>query len=136
MADDPPPRSRAAREAAERALVRIVHHYEVQLEFVVLGELATALGATKRSRRLEHLREGAYQPLPRWTPSGELSACTFGTVIGMDPRDLLTLPDPKQRYERSGILGGDPVEFGRPPRLKHSTPRGKLWGDAHSADPR
>lgn len=38
MADEPP-RSRAAREAAERALVRVVHHYGARPEFVVLGGL-------------------------------------------------------------------------------------------------
>ena len=43
MADDPPPRSRAAREAAERALVRIIHHYGGQPEFVVLGGLVPEL---------------------------------------------------------------------------------------------
>jgi len=36
---DEPPRSRAAREAAERALVRVVHHYGARPEFVVLGGL-------------------------------------------------------------------------------------------------
>ena len=43
MADDPPPRSRAAREAAERALVRIIHHYGARPEFVVLGGLVPEL---------------------------------------------------------------------------------------------
>ena len=43
MADDPPPRSRTAREAAERALVRIVHHYGARPEFVVLGGLVPEL---------------------------------------------------------------------------------------------
>lgn len=43
MADDPPPRSRAAREAAERALVRIIHHYGARPEFVVLGGLVPDL---------------------------------------------------------------------------------------------
>ena len=36
-------RSRAAREAAERALVRIVHHYGSRPEFVVLGGLVPEL---------------------------------------------------------------------------------------------
>ncbi len=43
MADDPPPRSRAAREAAERALVRIIHHYGARPEFVMLGGLVPEL---------------------------------------------------------------------------------------------
>ena len=43
MANDPPPRSRAAREAAESALVRIVHHYGARPEFVVLGGLVPEL---------------------------------------------------------------------------------------------
>ena len=37
------PRSRAAREAAERTLVRIVHHYGSRPEFVVLGGLLPEL---------------------------------------------------------------------------------------------
>ena len=43
MADDPPPRSRAAREAAETALVRIIHHYGARPGFVVLGGLVPEL---------------------------------------------------------------------------------------------
>ena len=43
MVDEPPLRSRAAREAAERALVRIVHHYGERPEFVVLGGLVPEL---------------------------------------------------------------------------------------------
>ena len=42
MTDDPP-RSRAARAAAERALIRIVHHYGARPEFVVLGGLVPEL---------------------------------------------------------------------------------------------
>ena len=42
MADDPP-RTRAARAAAERALIRIVHHYGTRPEFVVLGGLVPEL---------------------------------------------------------------------------------------------
>ena len=43
MADDPPPRSRAAREAAETALVRVIHHYGARPEFVVFGGLVPEL---------------------------------------------------------------------------------------------
>lgn len=42
MLDDPP-RSRAARRAAELALVRVVHHYGETPEFVVLGGLVPEL---------------------------------------------------------------------------------------------
>jgi hypothetical protein len=38
-----PPRSRAARDAAERALVRVVHHYGATPEFVLLGGLVPTL---------------------------------------------------------------------------------------------
>lgn len=38
-----PERSRAARRAAERALVRVVHHYGSRPEFVVLGGLVPEL---------------------------------------------------------------------------------------------
>jgi hypothetical protein len=40
---DESPRSRAAREAAERALVRVVHHYGARPELVVLGGLVPEL---------------------------------------------------------------------------------------------
>ncbi len=42
MADDPP-RTRAARAAAERALIRVVHHYGTRPEFVLLGGLVPDL---------------------------------------------------------------------------------------------
>lgn len=42
MADEPV-RSRAARQAAERALIRVVHHYGARPEFVVLGGLVPEL---------------------------------------------------------------------------------------------
>jgi hypothetical protein len=42
MPDDAP-RSRAARRAAERGLVRVVHHYGARPEFVVLGGLVPEL---------------------------------------------------------------------------------------------
>lgn len=38
-----PPRNRRAREAAERALVRVIHHYGARPEFVVLGGLVPEL---------------------------------------------------------------------------------------------
>ncbi len=40
---DEAPRSRAARDAAERALVRVVHHYGTRPEFVLLGGLVPEL---------------------------------------------------------------------------------------------
>jgi hypothetical protein len=40
---DEAPRSRAARAAAERALIRVVHHYGTRPEFVVLGGLVPEL---------------------------------------------------------------------------------------------
>lgn len=46
MPDDDPPRSLAARAAAELALVRVVHHYGGRPEFVVLGGLVPALLCT------------------------------------------------------------------------------------------
>jgi hypothetical protein len=40
---DDPPRSRTARAAAERALIRVVHHYGARPEFVLLGGLVPDL---------------------------------------------------------------------------------------------
>lgn len=40
---DEPPRSRAARTAAEQALIRVVHHYGDRPEFVLLGGLVPDL---------------------------------------------------------------------------------------------
>jgi ElaB/YqjD/DUF883 family membrane-anchored ribosome-binding protein len=40
---DEPVRSRAARQAAEQALIRVVHHYGARPEFVVLGGLVPEL---------------------------------------------------------------------------------------------
>jgi len=40
---DEPPRSRAARDAAEQALVSVVHHYGETPEFVLIGGLVPAL---------------------------------------------------------------------------------------------
>ena len=42
MADETP-RTRAARAAAERALIRVVHHYGGRPEFVVIGGLVPDL---------------------------------------------------------------------------------------------
>ncbi|WP_204801735.1 hypothetical protein [Mycobacterium riyadhense] len=43
MSDEEPPRSAAARRAAELALVRVVHHYGGRPEFVLIGGLVPAL---------------------------------------------------------------------------------------------
>lgn len=40
---DEPPRSRTARAAAERALIRVVHHYGARPEFVLIGGLVPDL---------------------------------------------------------------------------------------------
>lgn len=47
MPHDEPPRSQAARAAAELALVRVVHHYGKRPEFVLLGGLVPALLCTR-----------------------------------------------------------------------------------------
>lgn len=98
MADDPP-RSRAARAAAERALIRIVHHYGARPEFVVLGglvpellcgsnvfshagttdidvqvDLEIACGAVNTSRLEQALRNAEFEPdhehIWRWRADG------------------------------------------------------------------
>ncbi len=45
------PRSRQAREAAEQALVRVVHHYGDKPEFVVLGGLVPELLCSRGSHQ-------------------------------------------------------------------------------------
>lgn len=42
MSNEEPPRSAAARRAAELALVRVAHHYGGRPEFVLLGGLVPA----------------------------------------------------------------------------------------------
>ena len=98
MADDPP-RSRSARAAAERALIRIVHHYGTRPEFVVLGglvpellcssnafnhagttdidvqvDLEIACGAVNTSRLEQALRNAEFEPdherIWRWKADG------------------------------------------------------------------
>jgi hypothetical protein len=49
MPDDPP-RSRSARAAAERALIRVVHQYGARPEFVVLGGLVPEWLCTRSNR--------------------------------------------------------------------------------------
>lgn len=49
--EDEPPRSAAARQAAELALVRVVHHYGARPEFVLLGGLVPALLCAGSPRR-------------------------------------------------------------------------------------
>ena len=50
MADESP-RTRAARDAAERALVRVVHHYGSRPGFVLLGGLVPDLLCSASARR-------------------------------------------------------------------------------------
>lgn len=106
MADDPPPRSRAAREAAERALVRIIHHYGARPEFVLLGglvpellcagsefqhagttdvdvqvDLEIAYGAVNAARLEQALRNAEFEPeddrIWRWVADGAVA----GTIV-------------------------------------------------------
>ena len=106
MADDPPPRSRVAREAAERALVRIIHHYGARPEFVLLGglvpellcagsefqhagttdvdvqvDLEIAYGAVNAARLEQALRNAEFEPeddrIWRWVADGAVA----GTVV-------------------------------------------------------
>lgn len=51
MPDDEPPRSQAARAAAELALVRVAHHYGGRPEFVLLGGLVPALLCARAGTR-------------------------------------------------------------------------------------
>lgn len=93
---DDPPRTRTARAAAERALIRVVHHYGARPEFVLLGglvpdllcssselthsgttgvdvqvNLEIAAGAINATRLEQALRNAEFEPdaqrLWRWT---------------------------------------------------------------------
>ena len=106
MADDPPLRSRVAREAAERALVRIIHHYGARPEFVLLGglvpellcagsefqhagttdvdvqvDLEIAYGAANAARLEQALRNAEFEPegdrIWRWVADGAVA----GTIV-------------------------------------------------------
>jgi hypothetical protein len=103
------PRSRAARTAAERALVRVVHHYGSRPEFVVLGglvpellcgrsglrhagtsdvdvqvNLEIAAGATNTARLEQALRNAEFHPdnerVWRWVDTGA-AAGTMNTTV-------------------------------------------------------
>lgn len=101
MTDDPP-RSRVAREAAEHALVRVVHHYGSRPEFVLLGglvpdllcsgsafqhagttdidvqvDLEIAAGSVNTKRLERALRNAEFEPegtVWRWTAEGPARA--------------------------------------------------------------
>ena len=103
MVDELPLRSRAAREAAERALFRVVHHYGARPEFVVLGglvpellcgrsgfqhagtidvdvqvDLEIACGAVNTARLEQALRDAGFAPenarIWRWIADGTIGA--------------------------------------------------------------
>ena len=105
MINEPPLRSRAAREAAEKALIRVIHHYGGRPEFVVLGglvpellctgseyhhagtidvdvqvDLEIACGAVNAARLEQALRNAGFSPdnatVWRWVAEG-----TAGTPI-------------------------------------------------------
>ena len=109
MPADPPLRSRAARKAAESALVRIIHHYGGRPEFVVLGglvpellcadsvyqhagttdvdvqvNLEIAYGAENAARLEQSLKNAEFVPddgrVWRWVAGGQFS----GTVVKIE----------------------------------------------------
>ena len=77
MADDPPPRSRVAREAAERALVRIVHHYGARPGFVLLGGLVPELLCAGSEFRRQ---PAASRPVTRPAVDRHRKKCQFCVV--------------------------------------------------------
>ena len=119
MADDPPPRSRVAREAAERALVRIIHHYGARPEFVLLGglvpellcagsefqhagttdvdvqvDLEIAYGAVNAARLEQALRNAEFEPeddrIWRWVADGAVAGTVVKFELLADLRDQRT----------------------------------------------
>ncbi len=113
MPDDPP-RTRAARAAAERALIRVVHHYGARPEFVLLGGLVPDLlcsqselthsgttdvdvqvnleiaAAATNARRLEQaLRNAEFEPdaqrVWRWRTDGDdMAVVKFELLADLD----------------------------------------------------
>ncbi len=119
MVDDPPVRSRAAREAAERALVRVVNHYGERPEFVVLGglvpellcagsefqhagtididvqvDLEIACGAVNTARLEQALRDAGFAPenatIWRWFADGGVGAPVVKFELLADLHDVPT----------------------------------------------
>ena len=116
MTDEPPPRSRAARETAEAALLRIVRHYGERPEFVVLGglvpellcagsafqhagttdvdvqvDLEIACGAVNAARLERALRNAGFVPEGgrpwRWSTGGNSAAAVVKFELLADLRD-------------------------------------------------
>lgn len=116
MTAEPPPRSRAARETAEAALLRIVRHYGERPEFVVLGglvpellcaesafqhagttdvdvqvDLEIACGAVNAARLERALRNAGFVPEEgrpwRWSTGGNPAAAVVKFELLADLRD-------------------------------------------------
>jgi len=117
---DESPRSRAARDAAERALIRVVHHYGSRPEFVLLGglvpdllcsasalrhvgtadvdvqvDLEIAAGAVNTRRLEQALRNAEFVPDGRST--------WRWTTIGPSPRTVI-------KFELLADLDTEPAE--------------------------
>ena len=116
MVDEPPVRTRVAREAAERALVRIVRRYGERPEFVVLGglvpellcagsafrhagttdidvqvDLEIASGAVNAPRLEQALHDAEFVPeggrIWRWVAGGPMAATVVKFELLADLRD-------------------------------------------------
>lgn len=116
---DEAPRSRAAREAAERALIRVVHHYGACPEFVVLGglvpellcarsgfqhagttdvdvqvDLEIACGSVNTSRLEQALRNAEFEPdserVWRWAAEGSAPSTVVKFELLADLHDVAT----------------------------------------------
>lgn len=129
------PRSRAAREAAERALIRVVHHYGERPEFVVLGGLVPELlcgesgfqhagttdvdvqvnleigaGAVNAVRLEQALRNAEFRPdkgtLWRWVDAGSDADSALKTVVKFELlADLEDKPVGDLRFDACDHLG-------------------------------
>ena len=87
MPEDPP-RSHAARRAAERALVRIVHHYGDRPEFVVLGGLVPEWLCSTSDVQHAGTVDVDVQDSRGWDAVGDLVNRDMGNV-GLSDRSVL-----------------------------------------------
>lgn len=108
MAGDPTPRSRSAREAAERALVRIIHHYGSRPEFVLLGGLVPELLCTDSKFQHAGTTDVDVQ-VNLEIASGAVNAARLEQAL--HNADFVPEDDRIWRWVADGVVAGTVVKF-------------------------